>query len=74
MNNMEKLKIVWECSELLAQEPTLDPQEFQDFVASLGRSKGETREKGEWRWGRRPERKESGGVVGDQRERRVEVG
>ncbi len=31
----------------------------------------ETREKGEWRWGRRLEKKEK---EGDQRERRVEVG
>ncbi len=34
----------------------------------------ETREKGEWRGGRRPERKERGGGEGDRRERRVEVG
>jgi hypothetical protein len=72
---MEKLKYAWECSELLAQEPTLDPQEFQDFVASLGRSKGETRQKEDsGGGGGRPERKESGGGEVDQRERRVEVG
>ncbi len=34
----------------------------------------EARENEEWRWVRRPERKESGDEVGNQRERRVEVG